>query len=62
VRKNLDVDMIATVLQMPSSAFLVLRVKRRVKRRANNSKKSSPKMKISVTFVRIRTQRDYVCS
>ena len=62
MRKNLDVDMIATVLQMPSSAFLVLRVKRRVKRRANNSKKSSPKMKISVTFVRIRTQRDYVCS
>jgi hypothetical protein len=38
VRKNLDVGMIATVLRMPRSACLVLSVKRRVKRRAKNTK------------------------
>jgi len=52
VRKNLDVDMIVTVLQMPISVCLVLRVKRKV----NNSKTSSPKMKITAAYVYVTTQ------
>jgi len=54
VRKSLDVGMIATVLRMPSSACLVLRAMRRVKRRAKNSK--------SAAYVNVTTQRDHVCS
>ena len=56
VRKNLDVGMIATVLQMPISVCLVLRVKRKV----NNSKTSSPRIKIAVAYVYVTTQTNHV--
>ena len=60
VRKNLDVGMIATVLQMPSSARLVLRVERRLKRRANKTKTTSPKIKITAAYVKVTAQRHHV--
>ena len=60
VRNNLIVGIIATVLQMPSSARLVLRVERRLKRRANKTKTTSPKIKITAAYVKVTAQRHHV--